>query len=104
LSTIKKAPLTFVVGFCVLAVLIALGEYTWIFKEWVSRKDDLINQKDGVISVLEKKLAATSQPAIPSPQSTGPATASGSGGIANTGAGNTFNTGRPAAAGETEKK
>ena len=80
-----------------MAVLIGFAEYTFIFKEWIAQKNDLISQKDNVISVLKDKLklpAAGSQPPS-TPATSGSATASGAGAVANTGSGNTFNPAQP---------
>src|ERR1039457_2492571 len=100
LATIKKAPLTFAVGFIVLAGLIGGAEYLF-FKEY-------IGQRDSAISTLEKQLNATrTQPQPPRPQpspTTGAATANGIGGTANTGAGNTFNSGQAPTPGKAPKK
>lgn len=52
LEAIKKTPLTFAVGFVVLACLIGAMEFA-VFKEWLAQKDSLID-------TLEKRLAAKS--------------------------------------------
>lgn len=40
---IKKAPLTFLIGFSVLAILIGWGEYKCVFQEMLTLKDEQIN-------------------------------------------------------------
>jgi len=97
LAMLKKAPLTFAVGFIVLGCLIAWAEYSFIFKEDLSRKDDVIKTKDSLITTLRDQLSAVNQPkdrppSEPVPQRrSGDAKTSGNNSPANTGNGNIFN-------------
>ena len=81
---LKKAPLTFCIGFVALAVMIYFAEYTFIFKEQLALKDN-------VITTLKEKISAK-QPAAPTtaPPANRSATTSGDNSPANTGDGNTF--------------
>ncbi len=58
LEAIKKAKLTFLIGFLALAALIAWSEYSFIFKEVIARKDDVIRDKDATITTLRGQLSA----------------------------------------------
>lgn len=108
LAMLKKAPLTFAVGFVVLGCLIGWTEYSLIFKEDLSRKDDVIKTKDSLITTLRDQLSSVQNqkkdlpqpsPQIPlSPKSTQPrrsgdATTSGPNSPATTGNGNAFSYG-----------
>ena len=50
LTAIKKAPLTFAIGFLALAGMIFFGEYSLIFKEWISQKESIIHDKESIIN------------------------------------------------------
>jgi hypothetical protein len=105
LASIRSAKLTFLVGFVVLAAVIGYSEYS-LFKEALSRKDDVINDKSDLIDTLQRKLEASerkeprsssSTPEVRSGQSatqraprvSGPATTSGAHSSAITGDNNT---------------
>jgi hypothetical protein len=112
LAMIKRAPLMFIVGFCVLATLIGCGEYQFFKATFESQRDQIETLKSE-LSAKRSDESSTHQPkaneAVPStkkPQedhstvshkpapkaSTGDATASGSNSIANTGNGAHINT------------
>ena len=61
LRVIKGAKLTFLIGFVVLAALIGYGEYSFLFKELLARKDGIIKDKSEVIDQLRQKLIDTSK-------------------------------------------
>jgi len=92
LDIIRKARFTFTVGFIVLAIVIGVGEYSFIFKEWLARKDDVIGTlKQQLEAKTKPSQNATSNCSNP-PQSTrGPAIATGTGVVANTGDSSTIN-------------
>lgn len=91
LAVIKRAPITFFIGFVVLAVCIGVGEYQFFVKESLARKDDAIRAKDDLIKTLQDKLATKAPTtAAPDKPTTGAATVTGDGSTANTGSGNTF--------------
>jgi hypothetical protein len=108
---LKRAPQTFIVGFVVLGCLIGWTEYSFIFKEDLSRKDDVIRTKDSLITTLQDELsAAQSQTKAPPhlapqispppnglPRTTGAATTHGAQSPANSGNGNstTYGTAPP---------
>jgi hypothetical protein len=94
LRTIRKNPLTFVVGFLVLAVLIGWGEYTFVFKE-------LLNLKDEKIRSLQDKKGEMNQPIPAQASPTGPATTFGDNSPANSGNIGTLNSNHPST---TERK
>ena len=89
---IRQAPWTILFTVLLLSSIVGGFEY-WLFHENLSRKNDLIQTLRGQVEMLKTR-AAKSEESLkqPPPPSTGPATAKGIGGIANTGSGNTFNT------------
>ena len=111
-TAIKRAPITFVTGFVVLGALIFGAEYSLIFKEWLARKDSVIQDKENVISDkirrvgdLEAQVKAMQEasrnspisvPAKPRHSATGAATTFGDNSPGSTGNGNTFNYGNVA--------
>lgn len=77
---IKRAPLTFIIGFVVLACLIGWAEYKFVFQE-------LLVLKDQTIKTLEEKASpgdSDTQGIVTAP-GTGNAIATGTGNVANTG-------------------
>ena len=86
LAMLRKAPLTFFVGFVVLGALIGWAEYSFVFKEIIFLKDERI-----------KTLEQDTRTSQPSP--TGAATATGKGNTANSGNGSTVN-GQPSGNGK----
>jgi hypothetical protein len=83
-EVIKKAPLTFIIGFVVIAGGVYVAEYS-LFKDSLARKDDLIQ-------TLQKQLDAkkpTDAPTSGTPARS--AVTHGDNSPANTGNGNTFN-------------
>lgn len=101
LDTIKKAPRTFTVGFIVLAILIGVGEYSF-FKEMLSSKDDVIGtlKQELETSKIKPPQNSASNCVNQAPLRTGPATATGTGVVANTGNSSTINNGTPSSEGK----
>ena len=78
LTAIKRAPRIFLIGFLVLAVPIAVGEYA-IFKELLSQKDSLANTLQMQLSAVRTQQGtSTPLPCVGSAATTtGPANTSG---------------------------
>src|SRR5579883_513460 len=85
-TVMKEAPSTFFIGFVVLAVIIAIGEYQLFVKEAIAQKDDVIRTKNELIETLERKLKSSTpiSPEVVKP-STGAAAANGNGNTVITG-------------------
>jgi hypothetical protein len=95
LATLKKAPLTFTIGFVVLAVLIGWTEYSLLFKELFAYKNSQIQTlREQLLSTKGAK-GKTEEPPKPGPTSVGAATANGPESTANTGTIGTINYGGP---------
>ena len=98
IEVIRKTPLTFAITALIFAVAIYGVEHA-IFKEQISSKDSLIVTLKDQLALAQ---AASGQKQTETPGSatptttTGPATANGPGGIANTGSGNRFDPGNSA--------
>ncbi|MGA2772685.1 MAG: hypothetical protein ABSG26_17895 [Bryobacteraceae bacterium] len=100
---IRQAPRTFLISFLLL-LSIGYGAIYFIFRENLSRKNDLIHTLQGQLEALNKGAGRSDKVLDHPPSSTGAATANGPGGIANTGSGNRFSTGQPPAIVRTEKR
>jgi hypothetical protein len=100
---ISQAPRTFTISLLLLTSI--CGGILYLgFRENLTRKNDLIQTLQAQVEALKRGTGKSGDSSKQSPPSTGPATANGSGGVANTGSGNTFSTGQPPAAVKTEKK
>jgi hypothetical protein len=91
---ITQAPWT--IGLTVLLLSFAVGgvEY-WLFEESLSLKNELIQTLKTQLVLAKTANGRTAESPKREPTSTGPATASGQGSIANTGNGNGFSTAPP---------
>ena len=100
---IRQAPRTFTISLLLLTSICG-GVLYLGFRENLTLKSDLIQTLQAQVEALKSGTGKSADSPKQSPPSTGPATVSGSGGIANTGSGNTFSTGQPSAAVKAGKK